>query len=221
MLSLRPIQRKNPAVDHWDRVYVENAPDKVSWYQPSPDTSLELIAETQTPLGAPVVDVGGGASSLACHLIKAGYTDLTVVDIAAGALAQARDACAAAGDRVAWVQADIRSHEFDRVFALWHDRAVFHFMVDTADRDAYITVLKRALRTDGDLILATFATDGPTRCSGLPVARYAPDQLASILGTGFELISARHEDHRTPSGAVQAFTYARFRHLGETPAAEY
>jgi SAM-dependent methyltransferase len=170
-----------------------------------------LIKETALPLAAAILDVGGGTSTLARQLTNAGYHDLTVVDISRTALERARIQFGANADRIAWVQADVRSDALGRTFDLWHDRALFHFMVDPSDRNAYLTTLGLSLRLGGHLILATFGTHGPQRCSGLPVARYSPDALSIILGPEFVPISSRIEEHRTPSNARQEFTYAHFR----------
>ena len=158
---------------HWKRIYTEKAPDAVSWFEAVPRASLAMIDELALPLDAPIADVGGGASHLAAELVERGYTDITVADISGEALERARDGFAAA-DRVTWVIADVRAHDFGRRFRLWHDRAVFQFMVAAEDRRPYVATLERSLDPGGHAILATFGPDGPTRCSGLPVARYCP-----------------------------------------------
>jgi SAM-dependent methyltransferase len=202
---------------HWQRVYVERDSEEVSWYELVPETSLQLIQEAALPLDAAILDVGGGASKLAGHLVAAGYTDVTVADISRAALERARVHSGAAGNQITWIEADVRYHHFTHRFDLWHDRAMFHFMVDRADQNRYLTALARTLRPDGHLIIATFGPNGPTRCSGLPVARYGSDELSSILGEGFELISSRHKEHRTPGGHSQEFVYAHLRGKGKTP----
>jgi SAM-dependent methyltransferase len=201
---------------HWQRVYVERGPEEVSWYEKVPETSLELIQEAALPLDAAILDVGGGASSLAGHLVAAGYTDVTVADVARAALEQARFELGAAAKQATWIEADVRFHHFARLVDLWHDRAVFHFMVDPADRERYLTALARTLRPGGHLILATFGPSGPTRCSGLPVTRYGSDELSSVLGEEFELISSRLEEHHTPGGQIQEFLYAHLRRKAST-----
>jgi SAM-dependent methyltransferase len=197
--------------DHWERVYAEKEPEEVSWFETVPKTSLAVIAEAVLPATAAILDVGGGTSTLAEHLVRAGYRDVTVADISDTALERAR-ARFSAGDAAAvhWVQADVRSHAFDRTFDLWHDRAVFHFMVDSADRDGYLTVLRRTLRPGGHLVLATFGPDGPPQCSGLPVSRYGRGELSSVLESAFALISCQLEEHRTPTGRLQQFMYTHF-----------
>jgi SAM-dependent methyltransferase len=194
---------------HWDRVYSSRRPTEVSWYEPSPLASLSLISESQAPTGASIIDVGGGASTLVDQLLDAGYTRLTVLDIAGRALEQARERLGARSSLVTWLEGDVLTcdlppHSFD----IWHDRAVFHFLTDAEDQRRYAARARRALRHGGELVIATFASDGPNRCSGLDVARYAPDELAARFA-GFDLVDHRHVLHRTPAGVDQRFVYCR------------
>ena len=193
--------------EHWERVYAGKAPDTVSWFEPVPRSSLAMIAKLGMRLDAPIVDVGGGASRLAAELLHRGYSDITVIDISSGALEQARESFSEA-DQITWVLADVRSHDFGRRFGLWHDRAVFHFMVSAGDQRAYLATLARSLEPCGHVILATFGPDGPTRCSGLPVARYGANTLAATIGDRAELVSSHLEEHRTPFGTSQQFLFA-------------
>jgi SAM-dependent methyltransferase len=199
---------------HWQRVYAERGPDEMSWTEAVPEVSLALIEEADLPREAAILDVGGGASHLARELLRAGYTDLTVADISPGALEQAAAEIGADAERVAWVEADVRGHDFGRRFDLWHDRAVFHFMVEPEDRAAYLATLERALRPGGHLVVATFGPEGPTECSGLPVRRYDAAALSDALGPHYEPISSRLVAHRTPSGREQQFHYAHMRRVG-------
>ncbi|MGE5408701.1 MAG: class I SAM-dependent methyltransferase, partial [Syntrophothermus sp.] len=186
----------------------------LSWTEPAPTTSLELIAEAAIPLDAAIIDVGGGASMLAGELLLAGYADVTVADISAAALARARSELGEAGGRVRWIETDVRRADFGRAFALWHDRAVFHFMVSEEDRRAYLRTLGRSLAPGGHLVLATFGPEGPSECSGLPVRRYDAAAIAGLLGEEYELVSARLHEHRTPRGAAQQFVYAHLERRG-------
>jgi SAM-dependent methyltransferase len=199
---------------HWENTYASKPTDKVSWYEPRPEHSLELIEATGVSRDAGILDVGGGASSLAGQLLSMGYTDLAVADISPAALAQAKTELGSHASRIRWVEADIRTHDFGRHYDLWHDRAVFHFMVDPADREGYLDVLLDTLRPGGHLIIATFGPQGPTQCSGRPVQRYGTDDLQRVLGEDFELVSSSHAAHQTPSGASQQFLYA---HLHRRP----
>lgn len=196
--------------EHWEKVYREKEERGVSWFQERPSTSLDLIARTGVGRSAKIVDVGGGASRLVDALLDAGYEDLVVVDIAGAALARARERLADRAERVAWVTSDLTTWTPERVFAVWHDRAVFHFMVRPEERRAYLETLRRALRRGGHAILATFAADGPSLCSGLPVRRYDPEALAEEIGPPFRLVESVREEHLTPAGKVQAFQYCRF-----------
>jgi SAM-dependent methyltransferase len=200
-----------PSDSHWQQVYEKRAPDQVSWFEPVPELSLALIEASGLPKDAGLLDAGGGASGLAGELVGAGYSDVTVTDLSGAALEQAQAEIGAGADEIEWVVADIRDHDFGRRFDLWHDRAVFHFMVEETDREAYLAVLGRSLRPGGHLIIATFGPEGPTECSGLPVRRYDADDLAAQLGVEFELLDTRPAAHSTPSGKQQQFLYAHFR----------
>jgi SAM-dependent methyltransferase len=195
---------------HWEAIHGQNDPDELSWFEPAPRTSLAMIDELDLRPDVPIVDVGGGTSRLARELVTRGHTDVTVADLSGAALERARNGFTGA-DRVTWVVADVRTHDFGRRFALWHDRAVFHFMVGDEDRHGYLATLERSVEPGGHVILATFGPDGPTRCSGLPVTRYGAAELAAELGGVFELRGEREVSHTTPSGADQAFVYASFR----------
>jgi SAM-dependent methyltransferase len=206
----------NAAQAHWEEIYSQKAPDQVSWYEPLPETSLALIEEAELPRDAAIIDVGGGTSGLAAQLIVAGYTDVTVVDISAAALRRASGELGSMSKQIEWIEADIRSVAFARRYDLWHDRAVFHFMVTAADRDRYLTVLDKTLRPGGHLILASFGPAGPTSCSGLPVARYGVDELLQAVGGKFALVSFQIQDHRTPGGRTQQFLYAHLRRVTQS-----
>lgn len=196
---------------HWQGVYEKNAPDRVSWYQAEPRLSLALIARAGIRPDARVVDVGGGASVLVDRLIDRGFADITVLDIAESALARSRARLGPRAERVRWVVADVTGWRPEGSFDLWHDRAVFHFLTEAADRARYVEALRAALAPGGHAIVATFALDGPERCSGLPVVRYGPESLLAELGPGFTLVASEREEHVTPAGRVQPFTYALFR----------
>jgi SAM-dependent methyltransferase len=199
--------RKN----HWERIYSGKAERELGWFQERPTVSLELIARSSLPPDARIVDVGGGASRLVDCLLAGGYTDVTVLDVAEAPLAQARRRLGPQAARVTWIVADVTEWKPPAPFDLWHDRAVFHFLTDPDDRDAYRNVLRRAVRPGGIAIIGTFALDGPERCSGLPVVRYSPQSLRDELGAGFELLDGAADGHQTPGGAVQRFQFARLR----------
>jgi SAM-dependent methyltransferase len=197
---------------HWQRAY-ERGAENLSWTEAVPEASLALIEEASVPLDAAILDLGGGASRLAAELLQRGYKDVTVADISAEAMEGAKAELGSAGSSVTWVVGDARGHDFGQRFDLWHDRAVFHFMVAREDREGYLEVLARTLRPGGHLILATFGPEGPERCSGLPVIRYSPESIAQTLGPDFQPVSSQLRDHRTPSGRTQQFMYAHLRYL--------
>lgn len=196
---------------HWTDVYDRKAPSEVSWYQSSPKVSLELIAASGVKPSAPVIDVGGGASTLVDHLLDLGYSDVTVLDIAASALEASKARLDDRAREVAWVVADATRWRPSKTYALWHDRAVFHFLTDPADRRAYVSTLEAGVTAGGQLVIATFAPDGPEMCSGLPVVRYDARSLGAELGSNFEFCEERREEHTTPAGRTQAFLYQRYR----------
>ncbi len=197
---------------HWEEVYQAKGESGVSWYQDYPEISLKFIEQTGIESDAPLIDVGGGASVLVDNLLRKGYRRVAVLDISSAALECVRQRLADKAEQVEWLVSDITCFEPEHDFALWHDRAVFHFLTAEHDRQRYIEVLKSALRQGGYLILATFALDGPQQCSGLPVERYDADKMQAVLGEAFTLLDSRRECHITPSGSEQRFTYALFRY---------
>ncbi|MEO8095843.1 MAG: class I SAM-dependent methyltransferase [Pseudolysinimonas sp.] len=199
---------------HWERVYQGAPPTAASWYEPIPAISLELIRKSGVGQDAPILDVGGGASTLVDHLLATGFRDVTVLDVADAALAAAKARIGHASAEVHWVVSDVAAFRPARRYALWHDRAVFHFHVDPQRRDQYLTVLRSTLAPGGHVIVATFGPQGPTRCSGLDVQRYSERELSAVLGPGFRLVEARLEDHATPAGGRQQFLYGCWKSGG-------
>jgi ubiquinone/menaquinone biosynthesis C-methylase UbiE len=200
--------------DHWEKVYSTKATDAVSWFQPHADLSLDIIHSTGVGRDAGIIDVGGGASTLVDDLVANGYTDLTVLDLSAAALSAARKRLGAQENNVRWIEADITRVDLPaNRYDIWHDRAVFHFLTDPADRAAYVQTVLRSVKPGGHVIVATFGEDGPLQCSGLPVMRYRPDELHDQFGAAFRLLDHRREEHHTPSGAVQQFVYCYCRRI--------
>ncbi len=195
---------------HWQAIYQEKSPLEVSWYQGEPRLSLELIRHCGLRYEEAIIDVGGGASVLVDFLFREGYTNLSVLDISAVALDSARNRMGEAARQVQWIEADVTDFKPSRQFALWHDRAVFHFLTEASDRDKYIARLKAGLRPGGHLVLASFAIGGPERCSGLPIVQYDSSKLKAELGDEFVLVEERAEVHVTPTGKSQKFVYFRF-----------
>jgi SAM-dependent methyltransferase len=197
---------------HWERVYRAKLPTQASWYQPHALRSLDLIGRVSPPPGGPIIDVGGGTSTLVDDLLDAGYRDLTVLDLSPTALGEARARLATRAGMVRWMEADILEASLPKSrYRVWHDRAVFHFLTAAADRARYVAQVRRAVQAGGFVLAATFADDGPTRCSGLAVARYTPAGLHAEFGAGFRLVTSEREEHLTPGGARQAFIYCLCR----------
>jgi ubiquinone/menaquinone biosynthesis C-methylase UbiE len=202
--------------DHWENVYATKSPDLVSWFQPRADMSVRLIRDTGLGRDAVIIDVGGGASTLADDLLEEGYQKLSVLDLSGAALAESRRRLGAASESVRWMEADITQAVFEpHSFDIWHDRAVFHFLTTDHDRRAYVNQVLRALKPGGHVIMATFGTNGPTQCSGLPVVRYAPDGLHAEFGEAFTLLSHEEQMHHTPFGTNQQFIYCMCRKMVE------
>lgn len=196
---------------HWNHVYQSRAPTEVSWYQPTPLRSLDLIRGTGLGPAAPIIDVGGGASLLVDHLLDLGFGDVTVLDFSAAALTQVRSRLGHRIGSVTLAEANLLEFVPSRQYALWHDRAVYHFLTERDDRCRYAEVLSSAVQPHGHVIVATFGPGGPLRCSGLDVVRYSPAQLAAALGPALCLEEVVEEQHQTPGGAIQEFVYCRFR----------
>jgi SAM-dependent methyltransferase len=198
---------------HWDEVYASKAPDEVSWFQPQPSVSIRLLEQAASP-GAGVVDVGAGASLLADALLERGWSDLTLLDVSAHALSVTR---ARLGDAVSYVVADLLTWDPPRTYDAWHDRAVFHFLVDEPDRLAYAGLAARAVAPGGAVVLGSFASDGPEQCSGLPTVRLPVPELAALFAPAFALEHAEREEHVTPAGAVQPFSWVVLRRAQRPP----
>jgi SAM-dependent methyltransferase len=196
---------------HWDRVYRTRAADQVGWFKPHLGTSLDWIERLGLPPDAPIIDIGGGASTLVDDLVAAGYGDITVLDISAAAIKAARERVDETSAVVAWLRADVTEVKLPvERYRLWHDRAVFHFLTDSGDRRRYRDALLSALAPDGHAIIATFSPEAPPKCSGLPVRRYTAESLADELGPGLELVDHVDELHVTPGGVQQQFVYCLF-----------
>lgn len=197
---------------HWETVHQAKAPTEVSWYQEHAARSMDFIRRTGVAKAGRIIDVGGGVSTLVDDLLAAGYTDVTVLDISAAALDVARSRLGAAAARVTWIEADVLHADLQAAYyELWHDRAVFHFLTDPADRDRYVDCAHRAVKPGGHVIVATFASDGPTQCSGLEVVRYDPESLHDAFGDEFRLVESAEETHVTPAGREQHFVYCYCR----------
>jgi 2-polyprenyl-3-methyl-5-hydroxy-6-metoxy-1,4-benzoquinol methylase len=200
-------------LDHWTRVYAEKAPSDVSWYQAEPEPSLRALDRLGVQSSSSLIDVGGGASNLVDALLRRGWADVTVLDIAAPALEAVKDRLGSEAGKVRWEVADITRWQPSRQYDVWHDRAVFHFLTETEQREAYRRALFDGVSAGGLVIMATFAMDGPDKCSGLPVRRYDSASLAAELGAPLQRIDDWREMHVTPWGSSQSFNWCAFRRL--------
>jgi ubiquinone/menaquinone biosynthesis C-methylase UbiE len=201
--------------NYWDKVYAAKAATSVSWFQEHAEYSLSLIRSAGITKSAAIIDVGGGASTLVDDLLAEGYSDITVLDLSAAALSAAKHRLGKLAAKVQWLQADVTKVDLPKSrFDVWHDRAVFHFLTEPEQRQAYVEQVFRTVRPGGHVIVATFAEDGPTQCSGLPVMRYSARELHEQFGEAFTLVKHVEEAHHTPSGDVQKFVYCYCRVVG-------
>ena len=198
--------------EHWDKIYSTKSAQQVGWYTPHLKTSIKWITELNLTADDPVIDVGGGASTLVDDLLSAGYKELTVLDLSEGAISLTRKRLGTLSSSVTWMNGDITKIELpSQHFKLWHDRAVFHFLTDTERQQRYKDALLAALKVNGYFIIGTFDLEAPPQCSGLPVQRYTSEILCSTFGKEFQLKHHQHEIHRTPSGLEQTYVYCLFQ----------
>jgi len=200
--------------DHWQSVYTKKSESEVSWFQENPAPSLAMIEQTGAAPGSAIIDIGGGASRLVDRLVERDFRNVTVLDLSRAALEVAKARLGDGAAQVQWLVADVTIWEPQDTYDIWHDRAAFHFLTDQADRAAYVARLGQAVRVGGHAIIATFALDGPERCSGLPVVRYDAASLGKTLGDRFELVATRSDAHATPWGSEQSFQFSLFRRVG-------
>mgnify|MGYP001354591352 CR=1 FL=1 len=196
--------------DHWERVYHEASPTRVSWYQRDPEPSLRLIRETGIARTDALIDVGAGTSMLIDHLVTEDYEALSVLDVSRFALDLARERLGERAAKVEWFEADVIEFVAPHKFMLWHDRAAFHFLTDRRDRRKYVNVMRHALHQGGHAVVATFARNGPKRCSGLDVVQYDSAKLGAEFGDEFQLVSETRDRHVTPANKTQEFGYFHF-----------
>lgn len=200
----------NDRKSHWEKVYSEKSPLEKSWHLDRPDLSLQLIHHTRIKHNQAIIDIGGGSSTLVDYLCDEGYTNISVLDISATALAYSQQRLGDRANAIHWYEEDITRFVPAQPFSLWHDRAVFHFLTDKSDRNRYVEILKHALEPGGHLIIAAFAIGGPTKCSNLDVVQYDAEKLMAELGEEFELVEDINEIHLTPANKQQKFAYFRF-----------
>lgn len=200
--------------EHWEQIYASRSCRQVGWYAPHLETSIKWIAELDLAAEDPIIDVGGGASTLVDDLLLAGHKNLTVLELSESAIALSRERLGAKSDSITWLQEDVTQSELpSRHFKLWHDRAVFHFLINPQQQQQYKDALLEALTVDGYFIIGAFDPEAPSQCSGLPVQRYSAEMLCSRFAKEFRLKRHHHEIHRTPSGLEQSYVYCLFQRI--------
>lgn len=197
--------------DHWQNVFRSKGERDVSWFQERPEMSLEFIRATKVDRSGSIIDIGGGASRLVDALVADGFERVTVLDISEAALTTARARLGERASTVQWIAADATHWRPTQTYDVWHDRAAFHFLTAAEDRAAYAERVRQAVRPGGNVIIATFALDGPERCSGLPVIRHDAASIGAVLGPEFSLADSRRHEHQTPGGSTQRFQFSRFQ----------
>lgn len=198
---------------HWENIYKEKKPTEVSWYQPTPATSLAFFKEFKVPLTAKIIDIGGGDSFLVDHLLNLGYQDVTVVDISETAIERAKTRLGDRAQQVTWIVADATTFQPTQKYDFWHDRATFHFLTSDKDIDAYLETVQQNLRPNGILVLGTFSENGPKKCSGIDIHQYSERSMITRLQKFFTKIKCSTVDHTTPSGTIQNFIFCSFKKM--------
>ncbi len=197
--------------EHWEKVYQTKLISELSWYEPKPETSLKIIHEINLPKDASIIDIGAGDSLLADFLLEEGFTNISVLDISAEAIERAKIRLGKKSTMVKWIISDMLLFDGIEKFDLWHDRAAFHFLVDPKDQQQYIKVMNRSIKENGFLVLSTFSTLGPEKCSGLPVKKYSEITLTNIFQSYFKKIRCFEKDHSTPFHSIQQFIFCLFQ----------
>lgn len=198
---------------HWENIYQTRQLNEVSWYQPTPETSLDFIQRYNVPKTAKVIDIGGGDSFLVDHLLDKGYQDITVLDISTAAIERAKQRLGKKADRVKWIVADAAKFQPTEKYDFWHDRAAFHFLTDEQEISSYLDTAQKNIKPEGVLVIGTFSEQGPKKCSGIEIKQYSEISMAERLKNFFEKIKCITIDHETPFGTVQNFVFCSFRKL--------
>ena len=204
---------ENNKVAHWENVFATKAVNDVSWFQEKPESSIQLIQSCKVAKDAKIIDVGGGDSYLIDNLITLGYTNLTLLDISENAIEKAKNRLAEHSDKVTFVVSNSLDFCNKDAFSIWHDRASFHFLTDENEVQKYKSNVLESLKSNGNLILATFSEEGPEKCSGLEITQYSVEKLEAIFGEEFELENCFTEEHTTPFDAVQDFIFCNYKKI--------
>jgi ubiquinone/menaquinone biosynthesis C-methylase UbiE len=198
---------------HWEKVYAGKKLNEVSWYQPTPQQSLDFIHQLSIPKNAAIIDVGGGDSLLADHLLKEGFTDITVLDISEAAIFRAKERLGKKAEQITWVVSDILNFRSIKKFDCWHDRAALHFLTAEDQVDKYLSIAQNQISSNGKMIIGAFSTAGPEKCSGLPVKQYSEFSLTEKMKTWFQKIKCITVDHLTPFNTIQNFLFCSFKKI--------
>lgn len=201
---------------HWETIYQTKELKEVSWYQPTPSTSLDFFKQWSVPKDAKIIDIGGGDSYLADYLLESGYQDITVLDISAAAINKAKLRLGEKAKKVNWIVSDVVSFTPSETYDVWHDRAAFHFLTEEEEIFSYIQTAHKSLKPEGKMVIGTFSEQGPKKCSGLDIRQYSESTLTRRLEIGFEKMECKRVDHTTPNGTVQNFVFCSFRKLPTT-----
>ena len=196
---------------HWETIYKTKMPNEVSWFQPTPETSLDFFEHFKLPKTAKIIDIGGGDSFLVDHLLELGYNNITVLDISATALERAKQRLGERARIATWIVADVTSFKPTEKYDFWHDRAAFHFLTAEDEIKHYLQTVQQSLNTNGILVLGTFSTEGSEKCSGLEIKQYSETTMTKRLHGVFEKIRCVTVDHQTPSDALQNFVFCSFK----------
>lgn len=197
--------------EHWDTIYKTKKFEEVSWFEPKPATSLAFFDDLEVPKNASVIDVGGGDSLLAENLLSKGYNHITVLDISANVIERAKERLGSASSKINWVAEDITLFNPTEQFDVWHDRAVFHFLTEENDIKRYVNTAYHSIKPGGLLIVGTFSTEGPTKCSGITIKQYSEETLSNVFNNGFTKINCFTTDHLTPFNTTQNFIFCTFK----------
>lgn len=206
---MEKFDRKN----HWENIYQTKQLNEVSWFQPTPETSLDFFKQFNVPTTAKVIDIGGGDSFLVDHLLDKGYQDITVLDISEAAIERAKNRLGDKAEKVKWIVADAAKFKPTEQYDFWHDRAAFHFLTDEQEISSYLETAQKSIKPTGVLVIGTFSEQGPKKCSGIEIKQYSENSMTERLKNFFEKIRCITIDHKTPFDTIQNFVFCSFRKL--------
>jgi trans-aconitate methyltransferase len=196
---------------HWENIYKTKELKDVSWFQPTPETSLDFFKQFNMPTTAKVIDIGGGDSFLVDHLLDLGYQDISVLDISAAAIDRAKERLGERAKNVKWIVADAATFKATEKYDFWHDRAAFHFLTDEQEISNYLQTAQESINPTGVLVIGTFSEQGPKKCSGIEIKQYSETSMTDRLKKYFEKIKCITVDHKTPFDTIQNFVFCSFR----------